>query len=112
MEIIPMSSLSLTIGTITVVRTPPSSTASTIGRMPFGIIFRRRHVSDVDCLFGSDHFASRSARRRVERTTPARLVERRRHIVARDNAESASFIEIEVAEFGLAEPRPFLQHGL
>jgi hypothetical protein len=43
----------------------------------------------------------------MERTTPARLVKRWRHIVARDNVQCTSFIEIEVAEFGLAEPRPF-----
>jgi hypothetical protein len=48
----------------------------------------------------------------MERTTPARLGKGRRHIVACDDAQRASFIEIEVAEFRLAKSRGIRQHGL
>src|SRR5262249_10615590 len=81
-------------------------------RMVFGITLCRCSVGDLGRLLCSDHLAKRTARMRMERTTLARLGKRRRHIVARDDAKGASFIEIEVAEFGLANADRVSQHGL
>jgi hypothetical protein len=80
--------------------------------MVFGITLCRCSVGDLGRLLCSDHLAKRTARMRMERTTPARLGKRRRHIVACDDAQGASFIEIEVAEFRLAKSRGIRQHGL
>jgi GAF domain len=74
-------------------------------RMALSISLCCCEVSEVDRLLGSDHLGKRTARRRRERSTPARLGKRRRHIVARDEAQSASFKEIEAAKFGFTEPR-------
>jgi hypothetical protein len=48
---------------------------------------------------------------RLERFTPE-CRSRRRHIVARDDTECASFMKKEVAEFSLAEPHGVRQDGL
>ena len=79
--------------------------------MAFGISLCCCEVSEVDRLLGSDHLAKITAWRRMDRTTPARRGKRRRHIVARDDAQCAFFIEIEVAEFGFAEPHGVHQHS-
>jgi hypothetical protein len=50
-------------------------------RMALSISLCCCEVSEVDRLLGSDHLGKRTARRRRERSTPARLGKRRRHIV-------------------------------
>src|SRR5262245_25017076 len=48
----------------------------------------------------------------MDRTASARLGKRWRHIMARDVPERAAFMQIEVAELGLANAHCISQHGL
>src|SRR5262249_14109238 len=80
-------------------------------RMTFGINSCRCNVGDLDRLLRSDHSAKKTIWGRLERTALELYLDMsRRHIVARDNAQCTSFMEIEVGEIGLADARRIGQH--
>jgi hypothetical protein len=79
-------------------------------RLAFDISLGRRHIRDVDRLLGSNYIAK--GRALVRASPPPCLGIRRRHIVARHHAQSASFMQKEDAESGLAESHGIRQHGL
>jgi hypothetical protein len=69
-------------------------------------------VFDVHHLFRPDDLGMAASRMGTHRFAPSSLGKCRRYIVESDLAEYVSFVEIQRAEFGLAEPRRVLQHGL
>src|SRR6516165_7650610 len=71
-------------------------------RLTFGISSCRCEVRDLDHLLGPDRLGNETTRSRIEQTSSARLGERWRHIVCRNQAKSAAFMEKEITEFGLA----------
>jgi hypothetical protein len=77
-----------------------------------GIRSCRCNVGGLDGLFGSDQLAQGATRGGTDRTASARLGKCQRHIVAGDDAQCPAFMEIEVAELGLADAHRIRQHGL
>src|SRR5262249_57572976 len=79
-------------------------------RVTLFIRFRCRQIEEVGCLLGSNRLAESATRGGMERTSSACLGKRWRYIVARDDAQNAVFIQVEVPEFRLANARGILPH--
>ncbi len=81
--------------------------------MAFGITLCRCEVDDLGLLLSSNDLGKRAIRVGLEPTARELCLSKsRRHIVGRDDAQCAPFMQIEVAKFRLAKPRRVRQHGL
>src|SRR5262245_1173589 len=81
-------------------------------RNALGIRSCRCKVGGLDRPLGSDQLGKVATRCGMDRTASARLGKCPRHIVAGDDAQCTTFMEIEVAELGLANAHCIGQHRL
>src|SRR5262245_46728627 len=81
-------------------------------RNALGIRSCRCKVGGLDRPLGSDQLGKVATRGGMDRTASARLGKCPRHIVAGDDAQCTTFMEIEVAKLGLANAHCIGQHGV
>jgi hypothetical protein len=98
-------------GTTSIVRTPPSSTAETTRGVARAVCGAGLHILDLLRSLGSYDFGESRMRSRVDQSVQAGLGIVRRRIVHRDGTKGVALAKVQIAKLGAAKAHGFLKQG-